>query len=72
MLWFVCALSTAFFESLKDVRSKQILRYLDEYWVAWATQVVGDARRRERGVVDERFLDPRFGRLVHRDRGHCT
>ncbi|NJN48914.1 MAG: EamA family transporter [Alkalinema sp. RL_2_19] len=40
MLWFVCALSTAFFESLKDVRSKQTLRYLDEYWVAWATQVV--------------------------------
>ncbi len=40
MLWFVFAILTAFFESLKDVRSKQSLRYLDEYWVAWATQLV--------------------------------
>jgi uncharacterized membrane protein len=40
MLWFVFAILTAFFESLKDVRNKQSLRYLDEYWVAWATQLI--------------------------------
>jgi drug/metabolite transporter (DMT)-like permease len=40
MVWLVLAILTAFFESLKDVKSKQSLVYLDEYWVTWATQVV--------------------------------
>jgi drug/metabolite transporter (DMT)-like permease len=40
MVWLVLAILTAFFESLKDVKSKQSLVYLDEYWVTWATQVI--------------------------------
>jgi drug/metabolite transporter (DMT)-like permease len=40
MVWLILAILTAFFESLKDVKSKQSLVYLDEYWVTWATQVI--------------------------------
>jgi drug/metabolite transporter (DMT)-like permease len=40
MLWLVFAILTAFFESLKDVASKQSLRYLDEYWVTWSILLV--------------------------------
>jgi drug/metabolite transporter (DMT)-like permease len=40
MLWLAFAILTAFFESLKDVKSKQSLRYLDEYWVTWAVQLI--------------------------------
>jgi drug/metabolite transporter (DMT)-like permease len=40
MLWLVFAILTAFFESLKDVKSKQSLRYVDEYWLTWAVQLI--------------------------------
>lgn len=36
MTWFIFAILTAFFESLKDVFSKQSLKYIDEYIVAWS------------------------------------
>jgi drug/metabolite transporter (DMT)-like permease len=40
MTWLVLAILTAFFESLKDVKSKQSLQFFDEYWVTWGTQVI--------------------------------
>jgi drug/metabolite transporter (DMT)-like permease len=40
MTWLIFAILTAFFESLKDVKSKQSLKFFDEYWVTWATQVI--------------------------------
>ena len=39
MIWLVFAILTAFFESLKDVSSKQSLRNLDVYIVAWVVNV---------------------------------
>lgn len=36
MPWFVFAIFTAFFESLKDVFSKQSLKNINEYVVSWA------------------------------------
>jgi drug/metabolite transporter (DMT)-like permease len=39
MPWYILCLLTALFESLKDVTSKQSLRFFDEYWVTWATQI---------------------------------
>ena len=36
MLWFLFALLTAFFESLKDVFSKKNLKDVDEYLVSWS------------------------------------
>lgn len=39
MIWLVFAILTAFFESLKDVSSKQGLRKLDVYIVAWVANI---------------------------------
>ena len=39
MIWLVFAILTAFFESLKDVSSKQGLRKLDVYIVAWMANI---------------------------------
>ncbi len=39
MAWFVFAGLTTLFESLKDVGSKQSLKYFSAYHVAWVTQV---------------------------------
>lgn len=36
MLWFVFALLTAFFDSMKQVFSKKSLKHIDEYAAAWA------------------------------------
>jgi uncharacterized membrane protein len=40
MLWLVFAILTALLESLKDVGSKQSLRYVDEYWLTWIVQAI--------------------------------
>jgi drug/metabolite transporter (DMT)-like permease len=39
MIWVIFAALTTLFESLKDVGSKQSLKYFSTYHVAWATQV---------------------------------
>ncbi|MCU0549342.1 MAG: DMT family transporter [Leptolyngbya sp. Prado105] len=39
MIWLLFAILTAFFESLKDVSSKQSLRSLDVYIVAWTANI---------------------------------
>lgn len=36
MVWFIFALFTAFFESMKDVFSKKSLKNIDEYVVSWS------------------------------------
>lgn len=36
MIWFICAVLTAFFESIKDIFSKGSLRNIDEYMVSLA------------------------------------
>lgn len=36
MLWFVLSLTTAFFESMKDVLGKRGLKNMDEYAVGWS------------------------------------
>lgn len=36
MIWFIFALLTAFFESLKDVFSKKSLKHIDVYIVSWS------------------------------------
>ncbi len=36
MVWFIFALLTAFFQSLKDVFSKKSLKNIDEYVVSWS------------------------------------
>ncbi len=39
MIWLVFAILTAFFESMKDVSSKNSLRRLDSYLVAWVANL---------------------------------
>jgi len=39
MIWFVYAILTAFFESMKDVFSKKNLKYIDEYIVSWSLRL---------------------------------
>ncbi len=35
-MWFFFSILTAFFESLKDVTSKKVLKEIDEYFVSWS------------------------------------
>jgi uncharacterized membrane protein len=36
MVWFICSILTAFFESIKDIFSKRNLKDIDEYIVSWS------------------------------------
>lgn len=36
MVWFICSILTAFFESIKDIFSKENLKNIDEYIVSWS------------------------------------
>ena len=36
MVWFIFAILTAFFESMKDIFSKKGIKHIDEYIISWS------------------------------------